>query len=316
MKTTVNSKSRSSIRTTILATVSFSLLAGILAAVWDVAYGWTLFALTPFLAGCVAGLLTPSPRTGQLALVSAGIVCAMLLVITGLEGFVCITMALPLIWFWGVCGLFLGIIIRRIGRFGTRPGGPTATVLLGALLVACSAFAEQEYRQQHAYESVVTSRVFPKSVDHVWEEILEFRQIEGKKPILLKLGLPVPLRCVMEQKGIGAHRICYFDHGTIEQQVTVWKPPVKLELQIIDVTLPGKDWLQIKSATYDLEALDAGETIVHRTTRYNSVLRPRIYWRPLEQFTIHSEHQYVFNALASKLENSVSQRAAPESSLP
>lgn len=301
METTSKSKSEKSIVPAALATVSFSVFAGILVCVLGAPYGATLFVLAPFLAGCVAGLRASTAIGAGLILIATASSLSSTLVIIAIEGFICILMALPIILAAGFLGLVIVRIAKRIGRVARTPGCSSIALLLGVFLVGCSAIAEREYVRQDPYDSVVTSRVFPETIDHVWDELLEFRQIEGEKPILLKLGLPVPLLCVMDGKGIGAHRICYFDHGTIEQQVSVWKPPVKLELQITDVTLPGKDWLQFKSATYELEVLNTGETMVRRTTRYDSVLRPRIYWRSLERLAIQSEHQYVFNALSSKL---------------
>mgnify|MGYP004072323343 FL=1 len=45
--------------------------------------------------------------------------------------------------------------------------------------------------------------------------------MDGAKPFLLQLGvLPVPRRCTLEGEGKGSVRTCYFDKGTITQEVT------------------------------------------------------------------------------------------------
>ena len=48
--------------------------------------------------------------------------------------------------------------------------------------------------------------------------------MNGAKPFLLRTGaLPVPYRCTLEGEGVGGVRTCYFDKGTITQEVTAWK---------------------------------------------------------------------------------------------
>ena len=48
--------------------------------------------------------------------------------------------------------------------------------------------------------------------------------MDGAKPFLLRTGaLPVPYRYTLEGEGVGGGRTCYFDKGTITQEVTAWK---------------------------------------------------------------------------------------------
>jgi hypothetical protein len=295
------SDSYSGIIPAILATVVFSILAGVLSAKVGLEYGTTLFVFVPLLAGCIAGLCTNTFRAASLALVPSIGICLISLQYLGIEGLFCIAMALPLICALALLGAALAQIVKRAGRIGRGPRGTVGTVLVGLFLVGCSGIVERVFVEPSSTQSVVTSRVFTADADQVWEALLEFQRVTGRKPLLLQLGLPVPLRCTMEGKGIGAKRVCYFDDGTIEERVSIWEPPSQLGVVITKVTLPGRDWLQFVDATYELEELGSGRTLVHRTTSYSSVLRPRGYWRLLEYVGTKAEHEYLFNALESKL---------------
>ena len=96
-------------------------------------------------------------------------------------------------------------------------------------------------------------------------------------------------------------RTCHFDQGIIRERISIWEPPHRLVLAITEVTLPGRDWLQFIDASYELGATSSGETRVRRTTKLGSVLRPRFYWEPLEALATEVEHEYLLNALGTKL---------------
>ena len=51
--------------------------------------------------------------------------------------------------------------------------------------------------------------------------MLAIDEIAAKKPFLLQIGLPVPVKCTLEGAGIGATRICHFDSGVIEEKILV-----------------------------------------------------------------------------------------------
>ena len=73
--------------------------------------------------------------------------------------------------------------------------------------------------------------------------------MDGAKPFLLRTGaLQVPYRCTLEGEGVGGVRTCYFDKGTITQEVTAWQKPRRIEFKISGDTLPGNQWLTFVNA--------------------------------------------------------------------
>ncbi len=284
-----------------MGVVAFCVAAFLLVQMLRVPYGQTIFMVVPALAGVIAGLVTPTVRIALFAIAFGFGFCLAMLLYFGLETVVCVMMAMPLIIGLAFTGALAGRAIRRVGRTGPGGKGSALAIVMGLLLVGCSAMLEGSTSRQAPVHTVETVRTLPVNAATAWEALLSFQQITAQKPWLLKLGLPVPQYCTIEGSGVGAVRICHFDRGVIRERVSVWRPPRRLVMEITDVTLPGRDWLRFIDAGYELNSTLAGETRVRRTTRISSVLRPRFYWRPLEALATQAEHEYLFNAVEAKL---------------
>jgi len=126
----------------------------------------------------------------------------------------------------------------------------------------------------------------------VWSKILSIDNVQASKPLLMYVGLPIPERCVLRGKGVGAKRTCYFNTGYIEETVTGWEPPYIMALTIDRTHMPGRHWLGFENAEYRLRA-SGSSTVLTRTTTISSHLLPRWYWRPFEQLGVESEHRYI-----------------------
>jgi hypothetical protein len=158
----------------------------------------------------------------------------------------------------------------------------------------------------HPRTEVVTSAVrLTASPNQVWSDLRSFDTLEGERPMLMYVGLPIPVRCAMQGSGLGAKRTCYFDHGTIEETVTEWTPPNRMGLSIDRTNMPGRRWLGFENAEYDLHADGVG-TLLTRTTTIVSNLYPAWYWRPFERWGVDSEHRYIFGDLALRGNSQVS----------
>ena len=287
--------------TAAMSVVVFSVLAFLAIRLLDVQYGETVFVVIPFLGGLIAAMHTPTMKAALFAIIFGFGVCLAALLFFGLKAVICVLMASPLVVGLAYAGALLGRVIKRTLSSGPGGKGPFLALLLGLLLVGCSAMLEGGYVRETPMHTVETVRAFPVDAADAWDALLSFQQITIEKPWLLKLGLPVPQYCTIEGSGVGATRKCHFDRGVIEERVSVWEPPHRLVMEITNVTLPGRDWLNFIDASYELSAARAGETRVRRTTRIASVLRPRLYWQPLEELATQAEHEYLFDAVAAKL---------------
>ena len=137
----------------------------------------------------------------------------------------------------------------------------------------------------------------------VYNAIKSVDTLIADKPFLMKLDLPIPNKCILEQEGVGGLRICYFSGGTITEKITQLEKAKILKMDIIDYKLTGRKWLGFNEAIYYFDKIGKDSCKLTRITTYTSVLTPRFYWEPLEKIGIEQEHDYVFDNLKRDLKN-------------
>lgn len=262
-------------------------------------FGATLFVLSPFAAGvCMAFFMPESVRDlrgGRIGALLITLVVALAgLVATGAEGLLCVALAFPLLFLSIFIGFWLGWLVRRRYLRGEKNSTllKGLLVLVSGLVVMGSDHAERAYHSSVEYETFVSRVTVPVSPDVAWRLVERMERLDGPRPLLLKLGLPVPNTCVLEGSGVGARRTCYFDQGYIAQQATRWDVPTAMDLKITGADLPGITWLSYVDASYRFTATASGTEIV-RSTRIATRLYPRWYWRFFEERGVTAEHDFV-----------------------
>jgi hypothetical protein len=163
---------------------------------------------------------------------------------------------------------------------------------MGPILIFAGERIERPTLQHSRTELVRTTVELNEKPEEAWARILSIDSIRASKPILMYLGLPIPQRCTMQGRGMGAKRTCYFNVGYIEETVTEWNPPYYLGLSIDRTHMPGRYWLGFENAEYRLQPNGAG-TLLTRTTTVTSHLHPAWYWRRFERLGVQSEHDYI-----------------------
>ncbi len=272
----------------------------------DSIYGFSVFFLLPAALGFGLAVLLRSskPLPAFLAL----------LVTTGIliffEGLICVAMAAALFLPFAILGLVLGRVFGKLDeRYQPKrdkgKGPPAALSIMPLALFLIASGVESFWPPAPALLVIESSIVLPVPPAEAWQAIIAIERVQGPKPLLLQLGLPVPVSCSFEGGGVGARRVCYFDKGLIEERVVHWEPPARLEVSIERDTLPGRSWMEFIDATYELEQTEAG-TRVRRWTTISSRLRPRIYWQIFERLGVEAEHDYLLNALRIQLSDQIS----------
>ncbi|HKR02651.1 MAG TPA: hypothetical protein VJT09_18375 [Pyrinomonadaceae bacterium] len=266
------------------------------------AMGSVLFLMLPIAAGFAVALVTSRPELVNACLIVATLLCFAILLIIGAEGIVCVLMASPLI----AGGLLLGAVCGRffkryvLDKSGTPGTLKILALLLTPLFLIGANYLEEPHRRTPREETFVTTLTVDATPESVWEQIKRVDSISADKPFLMKIGLPVPVSCVLEGEAVGGRRTCYFDSGYIEERIVEWNPPVSMKLEIVAVTLPGRHWLGFKGASYEIQR-DGDKTRLIRRTTIISRLYPAWYWRPLEGLGVQAEHEYLFADVARKL---------------
>jgi hypothetical protein len=261
-------------------------------------FGATMFIALPVATGFVAAcFVRPWPAVMVATLLSM-LVWTGGLLFTGLEGVVCVCMAAPLLIGGAFLGALLGQLVRS--RFDSR-----ANYVLFPLIGMASVFgvgqAEERWGGPERAETITSVTTLDAGLHEVWQATAAPGAISARPSLLLRIGLPVPRYCTLDGEGVGARRTCHFDSGVIEEEVTRWEPPRRLDMRIVRVTLPGRHWLGYRDASYTLEEIAPGRTRLVRTTTITSRLRPAWYWRHGERWGVETEHAYLFEHLTRSL---------------
>jgi len=280
---------------TALGTALLFMIAGLILFQFNPVYGIGLFILLPFACGFAVSTIAIPKITVIYSLFIFVPIALMGLISTEAEGFVCSMMALPLIVPGLLLGALFGFILRKYGK---RDARKILLIMLTACISLGMSYVEPQFFHQSRVETIVNRISVEASPSEVWDQLKSFDGFSVEKPFLLKLGLPVPLQCTLsaEDERVGGKRVCHFDSGIIEEEIRVWDPPNQMKLEITRSTLMGRHWLSFVDASYEVVP-DGERTVVIRTTRIASQLRPAAYWRIMERMGVEAEHRYILNQL-------------------
>src|SRR5579883_1891953 len=209
-------------------------------------FGTVVFVLVPFLAGFLMAVFTPEGARVQACTIGTLLLSLSVLIFTGLEGYICCFMAFPLLLIGIILGATIGVAIKK--RIQKGMGGSTGVKMLflagAAFLLVGARNLERPSISIPRQETFARSVTIPVPPAQAWELIKAMKRLEGPKPFLLQIGLPVPQSCELDRDAVGGKRVCHFNSGIIAQEVTAWQPPQYMRLKITESTLPGRHWLK------------------------------------------------------------------------
>lgn len=262
-------------------------------------YGWIVFFVFPFSLGLALGQML-FKHWALAGFVSAFLITIILILTSALEGIICILFSLPIV----IPMISIGIITRRyLTEKGIIRSRDDVHSFLFPLLLAWVGIPFEWILSPSApsLEKTVTERFYPNTPLEVYHAIKSVDTLIGPKPFLMRLDLPIPEKCILEREEVGALRTCYFSGGTITERVTEIEPGRILRMDVIDYQLTGRKWLGFIEAVYLFDPMAGDSCLLRRITTYSSGLKPRWYWRHLENVGIQQEHQYVLDDLETRL---------------
>lgn len=277
-------------------------------------YGIALFILTPLFIGAgstiIFGLLheITYKKAWQIGFLTLGIYVTGL-VLFAIEGLICIVMAAPI----GLLLTWIGSIIGyQIIRKSPKKA-PTALLILIGSIPSLSFIKKDSLPNLN---SVVTSIEINADPTTVWNNVIEFPQLEEPTEFIFKTGIAYPINARMEGKGVGAIRHCNFTTGSFVEPVIVWDEPRLLKFDVKEQPEPMKelsfwdidaphlhDYLVSKQGQFKLTALPNGNTLLEGTTWYYHNIKPRIYWQLWSDHIIHKIHDRVLIHIKKNAEN-------------
>jgi hypothetical protein len=284
-----------------IITVLILVSGGILLLFEQVDYGFSFFVIFPFAAGFSIGTLDNALRkkAGLISLMVGLLVAFVWLIAVGVEGWICVAMALPLFGLEMTIGYFIARFIMR--RFSSDRPATVRIIIAPLLILVISNTIESALPDQNSSTIVTSSIVLPYSAEAIFDGVKAMEKLDADKPFLLALGLPSPYKCVLDTSAVGGQRTCLFDNGKIVAQITDYQPGKYLAMDVKEYNLTGTQWFRFDNASYIFESHNDG-TKLTRKTSYHSTLRPRFYWEWFEISAIEQEHEFVLMSLKKNLE--------------
>ncbi len=265
-------------------------------------YGAALFFATPFLMGTTSALVyNARARRGVWETVGVAVAsivmtgCAILLF--GVEGVLCLAMALPIAATLAILGAILGWAISA--------RAPTQPAMLGVvmLLAPVSVGIEQKTAKPELHE-VTTSIEIDAPPDVVWKNTVGFSELPPPPEWFFNLGISYPMRAKIDGEGVGAVRRCEFSTGAFVEPITVWEPGKRLAFDVASqppsmtelspyrhVNAPHLEGYMVsRRGEFRLLALPGGRTRLEGSTWYTLALFPEPYWAMWGEVLLHSIH--------------------------
>jgi hypothetical protein len=266
------------------------LFSGALSLMRTGTYGLTLFLAAPCLMGAGASWIL-RPQTGRQA-IAIGMYAALagcsLLLLLGVEGIICIVMALP-----------LAIPLAALGAWLMHKTARAAGLLLliPPSLVFDTTAAPPLYRVQTTIEIAAPP-------EQVWKHVVTFSELPEPREWYFRGGLAYPKRARIEGTGPGAVRRCEFSTGPFVEPIEIWNEPRQLSFRVTENPAPMHEWspyarvlpkhlhgyLISEHGQFLLTPLAANRTLLEGTTWYRHGLWPAPYWRLWSDAIIHRIH--------------------------
>ena len=285
-----------------------------LLAIYWLSFGLGIFVVAPFALGLMADLITrpTARRHSVLAAVVTVLLGTALMLVTGLEGMICLAMAVPLAFPLAMLGSLTGFTLRR--RYissNERRAILAAAILLGPAGVG----AEAVWKPVDPLFPVQSSIEIDAPPARVWEFVIS-SAIPEEREWLFHTGLAYPKRSTIDGSGPGATRRCEFSTGTFVEPITVWDAPRLLEFSVTSSAPPMAEWspyahihpphldgyLVSRRGQFRLTPLAGNRTRLVGTTWYQHHLQPAEYWRWWSDYAIRRIHTRVLRNIKSLAE--------------
>ncbi len=272
-------------------------------------YGWTLFVVFPAILGGISSWVF-RPATGADAVRIGALTAsapALLLFLIGLDGFICIVMALPLLAPLGALG---GWLSYRVRSSKLPPRSITALLLLPLAALT------RDVKASPPVFAVRTEITVAASPEEVWKHVVAFSPLPKPREWYFRAGVAYPERARIVGTGPGATRYCEFSTGAFVEPIEVWDEPHLLRFRVTENPAPLQElspygairpkhlhgYLMAKEGEFRLTRLANGNTLLQGTTWYQHGLWPAEYWRWWSDAIIRRIHLRVMDHIRTLAE--------------
>lgn len=291
-------------------------------------YSIYLFIFVPLLLGIVGALVLSgfgsySAGWSMMPGIYVSIAAALVMLVFGLEGLICVLMASPVIVF-GVCiGGAMGYGIVSLFRDLRKP--KVMASVLAALGLPALAVLDKELAPPPQTQSATTSVIIDARPEDIWPYLQNLPDIGPPDDALFKAGVAHPLAIRTVGSGVGAERHCELSTGDMPEVITKFDKNRLLEFKILKTPASMKELNPIREVQaahlvgyfncqlgrFELVPLKDGRTKLIGTSIYDHRFGPTWYWTIWTDRIVHATHYRVMNEVKKRAErDAVASRSA------
>jgi hypothetical protein len=233
----------------------------------------------------------------------------------GVEGLICMIMALPLAAPMILLGAWLAYLLMHRSA-AVAPAGGAALVLmaLGGVL-----WAESKLRRMAPTYTVSDAVAIAASTQVVWDALVGLEDLGQPQDLMFRAGIACPLTVNIYGRGEGALRVCTLTTGELHERITVWEPARLMRWVSLSTPPPLKELNPFRETNpphlhgfyrsvdgqFELRAIGSDSTLVTRSSSYQHNLYPAAYWRLWCDYVASRGHLHVLSVLKQESEREV-----------
>lgn len=284
-------------------------------------YGSAMFFGAPIVTGAIAAFEYNRKSTKSIgmtllhSMLTTTVACLAFLCF-GIEGILCIAMAIPIMLPFGIFGALIG---RAIAISAKTQHRDERRGLVGCMLVLpfLTTF-ESQWQSPPTFE-VMTYVDIDAPPERVWHHVVDFPEITAQEEWFFALGIASPKRAFIEGSGVGAIRHCEFTTGEFVEPITIWNPPSQLAFDVTEQPEPMFELTpyrhlhpphldhSFRSTKGEFRLIDLGNqrTRLEGRTWYKLDIYPISYWSQWTDWIVHRIHLRVLHHIQNLAETSI-----------
>lgn len=277
-------------------------------------YGYALFVTVPICLGYSYSMLRGlhgKKRLGQLILGTSilGLIACLFFLVVGVEGLICVVMALPIVIPLMILGTLLAYAIQK--RLWAKVYTPVLLLMLNPLSLVYDV-TYNNYRTS----TVTTQMVVNAPAQVVWQQIASPFNFGKADFFWLKRGISYPENMSVVGKGDSMFLQCHYSNGNLLAPVLVYQPNSTLRFKLTEPPVsmretsfyPGIQPQHVSSkffveyGEFKIIATGSNQCIVNATTAYQYKIGPEAYWELWSNFLIDKMHLHVLHKIKAQSE--------------
>jgi len=245
----------------------------------------------------------------------AGLAFMVAAIATHLEGFICVILWLPLVWFMSsLGGVLAGVLRDARASDGSKRLCVAAVALLPFVTGPLESLRERESEIRTAHTSIEIAA----SPAQVWRQIRSVPRIteaEHGPSWSHRLGFPRPTEAVLEGTGVGSVRYARFEGDVLfVEKVTEWEENKRLSFSIAADTknIPpttfdehvtiGGPYFDVLHGTYWIEPLGPNRVRLHLSSDQRLATGFNVYAGWWTEWVMHDLQDYILRIIKARAE--------------